>query len=229
MRKSTLHKANRPLAILLAVFVVTFLTSFAAASANMYLLKTAYPTTYSTVGENITYTYTVINTGDEDLTGNFTVTDDHISGPINIPNSDLKHPESVSASVIYAITPTDLNNGYVTNSAYATNNDLKSNTNFVTIKAVPRCGNTCGCNTCGGQSRDGSDGGKGFCGQEKGFTAKFKSTDQINEDENTCHTKNIKEKKEYEWQDRNIDEHAMLYKPVYSDVLKEERWGIHQK
>jgi len=61
---------------------------------------------------------------------------------------------------------------------------------------------------------------KEFCGQEKGFTAKFKSTDQINEDENICHTKNIKEKKEYYWQDRNIDEHAMIYKPIFSSVPK---------
>ena len=223
MRKLVVSKTNRPLAILLAVLVVTFLTSVAAAGTNsMYLIKTAYPTTYCDVGENITYLYTVINIGDGDLTGNFTVTDDHISSPIKIANSDLKHSDSVSGSAIYTILKQDLDKGYVTNSAYATNGDIKSNTNYMTIKAVPRCGNT-----CGAKSSDGSDGGKGFCGQETGFKAKFKSTDQINEDENMCHTKNIKEKKEYVWQDRNIDEHAMIYKPVYSDVQKEERWGIH--
>jgi hypothetical protein len=70
-----------------------------------------------------------------------------------------------------------------------------------------------------------ASGGKGYCGQEKGFTAKFKSTDQINEDENMCHTKNIKEKKEYEWHDKNIDEHAMIYKPIYSSIQNEEKCG----
>jgi uncharacterized repeat protein (TIGR01451 family) len=347
MGKLTLHKTNRPLAILLAVFVVTFLTSFAAASANMYLLKTADPTTYSTVGQNIEYTYTAINIGSLPISGTITVTDDHISGPISIPipSGGLLSNHTASAIAYYTINQTDLNNGYVTNSAYATNNGIQTDTYQYTVTAnqrpaltitkipsirtygcvgqnitytyivtnsgnvdlqpgnitvtdnitgtlnindsslkvgqsvvatanytitpgdlcacsvtnnanatcnftnytgityqVPsnnitvsvfnekkKCCETCGCYTCGGQSRDGSDGGKGFCGQEKGFKAKFKSTDQINEDENMCHTKNIKEKKDCEWQDRGINENTMIFKPIFSNIQKEERWGIHQK
>jgi|GEM_PF-2203476 uncharacterized repeat protein (TIGR01451 family) len=343
MGKLTLYQKNSSLAILLPFFVVIFLTSVAAASTNsLFLLKEASPATYSTVGQNIEYTYTVINIGPSMISGSINITDDHILNKITITNgAGLTSNATYTTSATYTITQKDLDNGYVTNSAYATNDGINSNTftqtvtanqnpaltifkipsiktydcvgqnitytyivtnsgnvdllpgnitvtdnrtgtfnitdsslnvgqsvvatanytiipgdlcacsvtnsanatcNFTNSKGtyqVPsnnitvsvfngkkKCCETCGGNTCGAKSSDGSDGGKGFCGQETGFKAKFKSTDQINEDENMCHTKNIKEKKECEWQDRGLNENTMIFKPRFSNIQKEEKWGI---
>jgi uncharacterized repeat protein (TIGR01451 family) len=84
------------------------------------ITKTPNPLTYSASGQTITYTYTVKNTGNVEIKGPITVTDDK-SGTITIPNSDTLSPgSSVIGTATYTITDTDINAGPVTNSAYAT-------------------------------------------------------------------------------------------------------------
>jgi uncharacterized repeat protein (TIGR01451 family) len=105
-------------------------------SINTIGSKEAYPTSYSTLGELITYKYYVNNTGNVDILGDITVTDDQIPVPITISNSDLEPGQTVTGIVNYTIKQVDLNNGSVTNSASATNNGTKSNQTTATITAV---------------------------------------------------------------------------------------------
>jgi uncharacterized repeat protein (TIGR01451 family) len=84
------------------------------------ITKTPNPLTYSASGQTITYTYTVKNTGNAEIKGPITVTDDKF-GTITIPNSDtLSKGSSVTGTATYKITDADINAGHVTNFAFAT-------------------------------------------------------------------------------------------------------------
>jgi uncharacterized repeat protein (TIGR01451 family) len=84
------------------------------------ITKTPNPLAYSASGQTIAYTYTVKNTGDVEIKGPITVTDDKF-GTITIPNNDtLGKDSSVIETATYKITDSDINADHVTNSAYAT-------------------------------------------------------------------------------------------------------------
>ena len=100
------------------------------------IVKSASPTTYSTVGQTITYTYTVTNSGNVNITGPINIIDSRINGLISIYNTDLAPGQSVIGTENYTITQTDINAGSVTNSAYATNNNTNSNIVNVTVNAI---------------------------------------------------------------------------------------------
>ncbi len=95
------------------------------------LVKLASPTTYSNIGQNITYTYNVTNSGNVNLTGNITVKD-NMTGTFNITSSGLKVGNSVAQTANHTITQADLNASSVTNLANATglyNNILVTSAN----------------------------------------------------------------------------------------------------
>jgi len=83
------------------------------------LVKLAYPTNYSTVGQIITYNYIVINSGNVVISGPINVTD-NITGTIQISNSDLEPAKYVAGATNYTITQADLDNKSVINAAYST-------------------------------------------------------------------------------------------------------------
>ena len=84
------------------------------------ITKTPNPLTYSASGQTITYTYTVKNTGNVEIKGPITVTDDKF-GIITIPNSDTLNPgSSVTGTATYKITQANIDEGHVTNAAFAT-------------------------------------------------------------------------------------------------------------
>ena len=85
----------------------------------MTIVKSAYLSTYHAVGELITYSYKVTNTGDVTLTGPITVAD-NITGTFNITSADLVPSSSVTGTSTYTIKQSDFNNGSVTNLANAT-------------------------------------------------------------------------------------------------------------
>jgi len=98
------------------------------------------PTTYNTAGQQITYTYNVTNTGKVAITGPINVSD-NITGTIKIPNSSsLPVGASVNTTATYVVTQQDVDNGSVTNSAFATgsfnNNAVLSNNISVTVPAI---------------------------------------------------------------------------------------------
>jgi YVTN family beta-propeller protein len=109
----------------------SFADQFTAVPA-LTIQKSASPTNYSKIGQNITYTYNVTNIGNLNLTGNITVTDNR-TGTFNITSSGLNVGKNVTHKSSYTITQADLDAGSVTNLANATNNNITSNTVNATI------------------------------------------------------------------------------------------------
>ena len=105
-------------------------------SPALTIVKSASPITYSTVGQTITYTYTVTNSGNVNIKGPINIIDSRINGPILIPNTDLAPGQSVIGIANYSITQEDINSGSVTNSAYANNNNTNSKNVALTVTAV---------------------------------------------------------------------------------------------
>ena len=85
----------------------------------LFLDKSAYPSTYSTAGSIITYTYNITNTGNVIVLGPIKVTDNK-TGIINVTEGNLTPRQSIIGTANYTITGADLDNGSVTNEAYAT-------------------------------------------------------------------------------------------------------------
>ena len=111
-------------------------TSTAVQNPALTLVKLASPTNYNAVGQNITYTYTVTNSGNVDLTGNITVTDNK-TGTFNITSNGLNVGKNVTGTANYTIQLSDLGAGSVTNSANSTNQNTISNTVIATSTAIP--------------------------------------------------------------------------------------------
>jgi hypothetical protein len=100
------------------------------------LLKTANPTTYSAVGQTITYTYKITNSGNVTLAGPFTVSDDKL-GTISPCGSGPWAPgASTSCTATYTVTSADLTAGSITNLATASGNGVTSNQATTTVTAV---------------------------------------------------------------------------------------------
>ena len=106
------------------------------------LVKSATPSTYSTVAQSISYSYLVSNSGNVRLAGPVTVADDKatVSCPAlsTVGNNDgfLDPGESITCTASYAITQADLNNGSVTNTAKASAGGTDSNEDSETVTAV---------------------------------------------------------------------------------------------
>src|SRR5581483_8695648 len=82
-------------------------------SPSITLSKTANPTTYDHVGQSITYTYVVGNSGNATLTGPITVTDDK-AATVTCPSGDIAQNGSMTCTATYLITQADLDAGTVT-------------------------------------------------------------------------------------------------------------------
>jgi uncharacterized repeat protein (TIGR01451 family) len=120
-------------------------------SPALNLVKSANPTIYFMVGNTITYTYTLKNTGNVTLHGPFTITDDKIGTVTCGTSSSTLAPGATfsgACSGTYTIQASDLNasnTGTVTNHATATgkdpaNNTVTSNQAQATVNQVARTG-----------------------------------------------------------------------------------------
>ena len=96
------------------------------------LTKTAAPTTYSKVGDKITYSYVIKNTGNVTLTGPFTVADNKTTVTCP-PTASLAPGASTTCSASYTITAADVTAGKVTNTATAAGGGATSNTVTETV------------------------------------------------------------------------------------------------
>lgn len=96
----------------------------------------ASPTTFDTLGQTITYFYTITNTGTATISGTFVLTD----SPVATNNCTAVAPASLgvggsfSCTGTYAITQQDLNDGFVTDVAQVVG-PIFSNQDGVTITA----------------------------------------------------------------------------------------------
>jgi uncharacterized repeat protein (TIGR01451 family) len=82
------------------------------------LVKSASPATYDSVGDVITYTYTLTNSGNVTLSGPFTIEDDRATVTVTQPADGMLSPgESTAGAASYTITQADLDAGSVMNTA----------------------------------------------------------------------------------------------------------------
>ncbi|MCF6262897.1 MAG: hypothetical protein L3J24_04845 [Xanthomonadales bacterium] len=84
---------------------------------SLTLVKTATPLTYSTVGEVISYTYDLTNSGNTDLFPVYAVIDDKATVTCPAGPATLVPLASVTCTAGYIITQADLDAGFVTNIA----------------------------------------------------------------------------------------------------------------
>jgi mucin-19 len=102
--------------------------------------KRATPTIYSSVGEIISYSYTITNEGTSTLTPPFAVTDDKAAPTCNLP-ATLAPTESFTCAATASINQADLDAGSLTNIVSATGTDsdgdrVTSNTDSETVTAT---------------------------------------------------------------------------------------------
>lgn len=106
------------------------------------LTKTANAESYSAVGDQITYTYVLTNTGNTVLGPmQFKVDDDKINGgsPFNcgVAETTLQISGTVTCTAVYTITAGDITNTSVTNTAFGLAGELATSNKQVTINYVP--------------------------------------------------------------------------------------------
>ena len=107
-------------------------TVTASKTPALTVVKTADPTTVSKVGEKVTYSFKVTNTGNVTLT-KVDVTDDDFSGTgklsaIDCPKATLDPGDSMTCTATYTVTQADIDAGKITNTATAHGNPPGSDT-----------------------------------------------------------------------------------------------------
>ena len=101
------------------------------------LTKSASPGTYDAVGQTISYSYVIKNTGNVTLNGPFTVADDKATVTCTQPADALLSPnEEMSCAASYSVTQADLDASKVTNKATATNGSVTSSEATATVYAI---------------------------------------------------------------------------------------------
>src|SRR5439155_534002 len=110
-------------------------TVTATQTKALTLAKSASPTTYSSVGSVITYTYTVTKIGRATLTGTFSVSDNKLGTISQCGSGPLAPGASASCTATHTITQADLDAGSITNTATASGNDVTSPSASATVTA----------------------------------------------------------------------------------------------
>ena len=110
-------------------------TVIADQNPELTLVKTATPGTYDSVGDTISYSYLVTNTGNVTLDGPVTVTDDKATVTCP-PVVSLAPGGNVTCTASYLIGQVDLDAGSVTNTATAHADGIDSNTDDETVNAI---------------------------------------------------------------------------------------------
>jgi hypothetical protein len=85
---------------------------------DIEIQKTAFPTEYAVPGEQITYSYLVVNTGNVTL-HDVTVTDSRL-GPVSCPHTTLAAGASMTCHATHVTTAADVDAGHIANAATAT-------------------------------------------------------------------------------------------------------------
>ncbi|MBS9774549.1 MAG: hypothetical protein KGV59_05260, partial [Tenacibaculum sp.] len=102
------------------------LSNISSCAPAIKLNKTA-PVTPVSLGDEITYTFTVENVGDVELT-NVTVNDPKLGGAVTLKKTTLAPDEVTTGEAKYTVTKADLDAGKVENTATAVGTDPKGGT-----------------------------------------------------------------------------------------------------
>jgi uncharacterized repeat protein (TIGR01451 family) len=147
------------------------------------LTKGSSPSTYDTVGDVISYTYDILNSGNTSLAGPATVADDKTTvicpalTTIGDGDSDLDPQESVQCSATYIITQGDIDGGSVMNTATATVESVNSNPDSETVNAI-QTGSLSVVKT-GSFADDGNNDGFADAGETLNFTFAVTNTGNV--------------------------------------------------
>src|SRR5262249_34341579 len=99
------------------------------------LEKSGTPATYDRVGQAISYSYKVTNSGNVTLPGPFTVNDDRVAVTCP-PTASLAPGAFITCTASHSVTQGDLDAGSITNTASATNGTVTSPNDSETVTAV---------------------------------------------------------------------------------------------
>jgi hypothetical protein len=102
---------------------------------QLSLVKTASPTTYSSVGDVITYTYEITNSGQTTLSGPFSVSDDKQGTISPCGSGPLAPGGSTTCTSTHTISQADVTAGSITNVATASSGGATSNQATATVTA----------------------------------------------------------------------------------------------
>ena len=92
---------------------------FAIQTPSLSVEKSSPTITYAAVGDTLTYSYLVTNTGNVTLSGPFTIDDDRASDEACPATATLAPGATITCSATYDVTQADLDAGAVTNTATA--------------------------------------------------------------------------------------------------------------
>jgi hypothetical protein len=106
-----------------------------AGTPDISLAKTANPTTYSSVGDVIIYTYEITNSGLTTLSGPFSISDDKQGTISPCGSGPLAPGGSTTCTSAHTISQVDLNAGSITNVATASGDGATSNQATATVTA----------------------------------------------------------------------------------------------
>ena len=110
-------------------------------SPALTLVKSSPTGPYSSVGDTLTYSYVVTNSGNTTITAAISVADDVINGAGGsvscpaFPAAGLAPLATYTCSATYDVTQVDIDNGFVTNTASATDGTTTSPDDSVTVNA----------------------------------------------------------------------------------------------
>jgi len=104
----------------------------ANAQPSIRIVKTALDTDFSMPGDTLTYEFLVRNNGNITLTGNTEVVDDKL-GTIVCFTGNLVPAATTTCQATYTVTQDDVDEGFVTNYAFARNGSVSSDVVDVTV------------------------------------------------------------------------------------------------
>ncbi|HHX7304720.1 TPA: DUF7507 domain-containing protein [Legionella anisa] len=110
-------------------------------NSGLNLVKSTQAPSFSVPGQEITYNYTVRNTGNETILG-LTISDDHLPTGITCPATTLAPNNSIQCQGVYRVTQADIDANTITNVATASGTTnlgvvVNSNQATVTLSFVP--------------------------------------------------------------------------------------------